>query len=616
MCINGAPCVHFLGHLVDSNGIHPLPSKVQAIVDFPQPRSRSQLRTFLGLINFYRRFIPDCARILDPLNSFLTSTTEHLTWDDTSNQAFIAIKKALAEATLLIHPKPNALTSLATDASDSAIGAILQQNVNGQWQPISFFSRKMKCSERRYSTFNRELLAVYLSIKHFRYFLEGRIFHVITDHKPLTFVFNANLDHHSPRQCHHLDFISQFTTDLRHIRGSVADALSRIETNALTHSSTPVINFHLMAKAQLTDPELQHLLANPQASSLQITPYTLNAGGPLLFCDTSTSTPQPFVPEQLHKLVFTAFHSLSHPGTRATRHLISARFVWPNMNKHINQWTKSCQQTKVTSYTNAPVLSFKPPDSRFDVVHIDLVGPLPLSQGYKYLLTCVDRFTRWPEAFQIKDISAETVPRTLVSGWIARFGVPSTIITDRGSQFESHLWSLLTQLLGIHRQRTTAYHPAANGMVEQFHRQLKTALKCSHKPHLWMESLSLVLLGIRTAVKDNLKCSTAEMVYETTLRLPGELFVSTPSDTVSDPLSYVDTLKDLMNQLQYRQPRSPYVCAQRLDPIAHTCLFETVLRNHLFSQRTMDHLRLLTANHDILLLLITMVEQIQFPLIA
>ena len=313
-CVFGASCIHFLGHLVDSDGIHPLPSKVQAIVDFPQPQSRRQLRTFLSLINFYHCFIPGCARILDPLNSLLTSITAHLSWDNTSTQAFIGIKEALAEATLLVHPKPNALTNLTTDTSDFAVGAALQQYVNGQWQPISFFSKKMKPSEKRYSTFDRELLAVYLSIKHFRYFLEGRTFHVITDHKPLTFAFNASPDRHSPRQCRHLDYISQFTTDLRHIRGvdnSVADALSRIEANALSHNSTPVIDFHLMAKAQLTDPELQHLLANPQISSLQIIPHTLDTGSPLLFCDTSTGTPRPFVPEQLRKLVFTAFHSLT-----------------------------------------------------------------------------------------------------------------------------------------------------------------------------------------------------------------------------------------------------------------------------------------------------------------
>ena len=134
---------------------------------------------------------------------------------------------------------------------------------------------------------------------------------------------------------------------------------------------------------------------------------------------------------------------------------------------------------------------------------------------------------------------------------------PSTIVTDRGSQFESHLWSQLSQLLGIHRQRTTAYHPATNGLIERFHRQLKTALKCSHTPHLWVDSLPLVLLGIRTAVKEDLKCSAAEMVYGTTLRLPGELFVPAQPSTLSDPLSYVDTLMDLMHQVQYTAPRSP-----------------------------------------------------------
>ena len=160
-------------------------------------------------------------------------------------------------------------------------------------------------------------------------------------------------------------------------------------------------------------------------------------------------------------------------------------------------------------------MTFQPPDARFDVVHIDLVGPLPPSHGYQYLLTCVDRFTRWPEAIPLTEI---TVARAFVFGWIARFGVPSTIVTDRGRQFESNLWTQLDCLFGIHRQRTTAYHPAANGTVERFHRQLKSSLKCFFaNPNLWMDALPLVLLGIRTALKADLKCTPAELVYGVTL---------------------------------------------------------------------------------------------------
>ena len=141
-CAFGVLSIEFLGHSVDSTGIHPLPAKVQTILDFPKPSSRRQLRTFLGLINFYHRFIPRCARMVDTLNTLLAKNMkEHLSWDDSQTHAFAAIKEALANATLLAHPKPNALTNIMTDASDSAVGAVLQQFVDGQWQPISFFSK-------------------------------------------------------------------------------------------------------------------------------------------------------------------------------------------------------------------------------------------------------------------------------------------------------------------------------------------------------------------------------------------------------------------------------------------------------------------------------------------
>ena len=179
----------FLRHHIDCHGITPLPEKVQAVRDFPQPQSQRQLRRFIGLANFYHRFLPHGAQLMQPLHSLNTSTKpilEALTWTDSTLAAFNATKEALANASLLAYPKPNAPTCLMTDASDTAVGAVLQQLVNGTWQPISFFSRKLSPAETRYSTFDRELLAVYLSIKHFRHLLEGRPFHVLTDHKPIT----------------------------------------------------------------------------------------------------------------------------------------------------------------------------------------------------------------------------------------------------------------------------------------------------------------------------------------------------------------------------------------------------------------------------------------------
>ena len=142
-------------------------------------------------------------------------------WDNTTTQSFSAVKKALASATLLAHPKPHALTNVMTDASNTAVGAVLQQYIDGQWQPISFFSKKLQPAEMCYSTFDRELLAVDLAIKHFRYFLKGRTFHVVIDHRPLVFAFQARPDCYTPRQCRHLDYISQFTTNLRHVRGGL-----------------------------------------------------------------------------------------------------------------------------------------------------------------------------------------------------------------------------------------------------------------------------------------------------------------------------------------------------------------------------------------------------------
>ena len=448
-----------------------------------------------------------------------------------------------------------------TDASDTAVGAVLQQHINGAWHPISFFSKKMKPAETRYSTFDRELLAIYLAIKHFRHFLEGHYFHILTDHKPLTHALNTRSDRHSPRQARQLDYISQFTSVIRHVHGVdnvVADALSRVETNALLSGTPPVLDFDAMAMAQQEDRQIHALQSSP-SSSLQIQPMPLLPSGSSILCDTSTGTPRPLVPLSWRRTVFDSLHSLSHPGIRATQRLLTSRYVWPGINADVRRWARSCiqcQRTKVHRHTVSPLHSFPKPDARFDTVHIDLVGPLPPSQGYTYLLTCVDRFTRWPEAIPLTGITAEDVAKAFIQGWVSRFGTPSTIVTDRGRQFQSNLWTALTTLLGSKRARTTSYHPQANGLVERFHRQLKAALK-THPQSTWVESLPLVLLGIRTALKEDLHCTAAELVYGTNLRLPGEFFTSPSSTPTLERSEYVLQLKSRMSQIRPISPRLP-----------------------------------------------------------
>ena len=554
-CELGVVRLQFLGHQVDKDGIQPLKEKVTVVQNFPLPDTRKKLREFLGLVNFYHRFVKNCARIIQPLNTLLTKTKDdrnHLQWNDDAMAAFTTIKEALASATLLFHPKQEAPTSIMTDASSSAVGAVLQQYIDHQWCPIAYFSKKLKPSEIKYSTFDRELLAVYLAIKHFRYFVEGREFKIFTNHKPLTYSLSSNSDRHTPRQIRHMDFISQFTTNIQHISGienPVADALSRVGVHALA-TRPPVIDFTEIAAAQKEDTEIKQF-QGPN-SSLSLKALSIPTSEATLLCDVSTGTPRLYVPPQFRQLIFNSLHSLSHPGVKATQCLITSRYVWPNIKADTRRWARSClqcQRTKVHRHTFSPISTFATPDVRFDQLHVDIVGPLPPSKGNIYILTCIDRFTRWPEAIPIPDSTAPTVAQAFIDGWISRFGTPSVITTDRGAQFESALWQQLTQTLGSKRIRTTAYHPSSNGLVERFHRQLKAGLKAISDPTHWVTALPMVLLGIRTSLKLDIGCCAAELVYGTTLRLPGEYFYSN-KDQHPDPVTYTSQLKAIMQQLR------------------------------------------------------------------
>ena len=182
-CVFGVEQIDFLGHRVSAEGITPLPSKVKAIVDYPEPPNPKGLERFLGMLNFYHGFVPHAAEMLRPLYMTLACKPrpKTLDWSNEMTEAFSNAKNALAKATMLHHPVIGAQTSLTSDASDTAVGAVLEQRIKGKWQPLAFFSRQLRKTEQKYATFDRELLGILLAIRHFRYFLEGRSFTVFTD---------------------------------------------------------------------------------------------------------------------------------------------------------------------------------------------------------------------------------------------------------------------------------------------------------------------------------------------------------------------------------------------------------------------------------------------------
>ncbi|KAK3760865.1 hypothetical protein RRG08_034706 [Elysia crispata] len=320
---------------------------------------------------------------------------------------------------------------------------------------LPFFSRKLSDSERKYSAFDRELLVSYSAIKHFRHFLEGRSFTLYTDHKPLTSALISQTDR-SPRQTRHLSFIAEFTSNIQHIKGKfnvVAHALSRITTVDtweaavdIPHSTVPdtlcidQIDFDQLAE----DQEKSGGMASYRTATTGLLLQDINIGSSKLLCDTSMGPPRPVLPTSWTRTVFDKIHWLSHSGVRPTQKAIAQRFVWNGMKRDIRKWCKECpdcQASKIHRHTRSPLTERLPPSDRFCSLHVDLVGPLPESQGMTYLFTIIDRFTRWPEAIPVPNAHTSTCASALLHHWVARFGVPVNITSDRGRQFTSVLWT-------------------------------------------------------------------------------------------------------------------------------------------------------------------------------
>ncbi len=357
------------------------------------------------------------------------------------------------------------------------------------WQPLGFFSEKLEVAQQKYSAFDRSLFACYAGIRHFRYMLDGRRFAIFTDHKPLTYALARVSEPWMTCQSRQLSYVAEYTSDIRHIAGAanvVADTLSRPPGHAAAERPPS-------AATSVKTPSGSQVVAL-QGGKLNSSPPSL-PGVAVSVADAQPATGM-------------SFHSMA--ANQGVGKDVAA----------MCRACQHCQRGKVHKQPAAPVQAIPVPARKVSHVHVDLVGPLPASsEGHVYLITIIDRSTRWFKAVPLRNMEASTRVDALISSWVACFGVPETVTTDRGTQFTSALWSSAYTSLGVKHVLTKAYHSQSNGMVERVHRRA-----CGAGP-AWHYHLPWVLLGLLAAPKEDSSVSSAELVTGTPLVLPGQLLL-------------------------------------------------------------------------------------------
>ncbi|CAK8676246.1 unnamed protein product [Clavelina lepadiformis] len=551
--------IKFLGHMVSKNGILPLRDRVAVIRKYPLPDTVKELRRFLGMFGFYRRFIKHCAALLIPLNSMLCKVkrpSQKLAWSEEAQQAFQDCKERLASATELCFPKINANYVLSCDASGKAVGAVLAQCIDNKWQPLAFFSKALNSAQRNYSTFDRELTALFLATRHFADILIGRSLTLVTDHRPITQAFQKAGTSMSPRQTRQFSYLSQFTDKLIYQSGLsnvIADSLSRIEINTFQLQDY-TIDYEQFAQDQMADASVTALLTDQ--TGLKLERRKLPDSDLSILGDISQKRFRPIVPTTYRDVIFHNIHSLSHSGYKSTLKQIGERFVWSGMKTDVKNFCRTClpcQQSKVSRHNKTPLQPHSEPTERFRFILADIVGPLVESDNCRYILTFADRFTKWVEAIPIPDATAATIARNFLLHIVGRYGVPEQLHTDRGQVFMSKLFTGVCRTLGVKLVHSLSFRPSCLGFLERTHRTLKGALRACEFPQNWTANLGLVLLGLRTSLKEHVNCSPAELVYGSTLRVPGQFFEALDDDTPS-PSQYVQHLTDFMATLRCTPP--------------------------------------------------------------
>lgn len=499
-CEFGKRSVALLGHIVDQRGVHVGPSKVEVILETPRPKTRTELRSSLGIAGYCRRFICSFASISAPLHA-MTSVKAKFSWSAEMETALDTLKKAMTSPPVLTFLDFEQAFLVETDASSVAIGAVLaQRKEDGRVHPVQFASRTMSTSDRKYFPGMREALAVIFALRKFRlYLLSSKRFVVYSDQQALKDAF-ARKDIHG-RLASWLDFIAEYDFELRYRKGSsnkAADFLSRsscftqppVDEDEGDVVNVAVIENSARAMAEDMEPFLQdvamHLEGDPlnektgvERASIRKRSVQLVVWEQRLYHRLRHKLVVVASRQELKRIMASLHDDLGHWDAAATRSMIAERFWWPDMMKDIAHYVKTCGNFQKMGSTRLYTTSrFVPQSSLLDVFSIDFASPFPeTTAGNKFLLVSVEHLTGWPIVSPTKLATAQTVLNFIKQKIIPPFGAPKVVITDNGACFTAQVLQSFMRQCGTSWRTVLAYAPMSNGRAERMIRTLKHGIR-------------------------------------------------------------------------------------------------------------------------------------------
>lgn len=566
--------VPFLGHFVGRGGVRTDPEKVPAVVKWPVPASVADVRSFLGLCTYYRRFVQGFATIAAPLTQ-LTKKNTRFVWNETCQEAFDGLKAAMVGAPVQPFPDSSLPYLLDTDASAEGIGAVLSQVKDGKEHVVAYFSAKFSRPEKNYCVTRKELLAVVRSLAHFHPYLYGAEFTIRTDHAALRWL--KTLKDPEGQLARWLGRLEQYHYRIEHRSGrshTNADSLSRRPCepwckHCSRRENNPVCRRLCVdggtkeaqerwRDAQRADadlaPVIRWLEAGERPGKEEIAPESpatkhlveqwtmlrLQEGVVQRRWESASGRENLWlllVPLALRAELLGEAHAgvtSGHLGRKKTLCRLRQRVYWVGMRHDVEEWCRVCRTCAARKgparRTRAPLQLYQA-GSPMERVAVDIVGPLRrTSRGNRFICVAMDYFSKWPEAYALPDHEAETVAAVLVDEFFTRFGVPGELHSDQGREFESRVFRRCCELLGVQKTRTTPLHPQSDGMVERFNRTLagELAKYCREDQEDWDLWLPFALMAYRSAVQEATDFTPARLMLGRELRLPLDLVTGRP----------------------------------------------------------------------------------------